>query len=257
MLTFPSPRLPVVHCLLLLALLCVGASPVALAQAEGNPADAVDADEAAMAERLAACAICHGENGEGRRGAEYYPHLSGKPAGYLFDQLRGFRDGRRHYAQMSWLLRFTDDGYLRRIADFYAAQPPQVKAVEPAVAMDPALRRRAEQLVYEGDPGRELPACVACHGQALTGMEPGIPALVGLPVDYLIAQLGAWRVDVRRGAEPDCMAHVARGLADTDLRSVATWLSRHTPPSDGQPLPAGSLDLPLPCGGAAAQGPTP
>ena len=57
-------------------------------------------DDDAMIERLAACAACHGARGEGAPGAEYYPHLAGKPAGYLFAQMQGFRDGRRHYPQM-------------------------------------------------------------------------------------------------------------------------------------------------------------
>ena len=73
-----------------------------------------------MQARLAACNACHGEQGEGKPGNEYYPHLAGKPSGYLLDQLRAFRDGRRQYPQMNWLMRNMGDEYLERIALHYA-----------------------------------------------------------------------------------------------------------------------------------------
>lgn len=45
-----------------------------------------------------ACAACHGERGEGLTKAEFYPRLAGKPAGYLFNQLGAFREGKRRSA---------------------------------------------------------------------------------------------------------------------------------------------------------------
>ena len=40
-----------------------------------------------MAQRVLACTGCHGP--EGRAAADgYYPRIAGKPAGYLFNQLR-------------------------------------------------------------------------------------------------------------------------------------------------------------------------
>ena len=47
-----------------------------------------------MAERVRACTACHGK--EGRATSDgYYPRIAGKPAGYLYNQLVNFRDGRR------------------------------------------------------------------------------------------------------------------------------------------------------------------
>ena len=67
---------------------------------------------------------------------------------------------------------------------------------------------RGQALVNQGDPQRGIPACVACHGPALTGMEPAIPGLLGLRRLYR-AQLGAWRYGTRTAAAPDCMQIVA------------------------------------------------
>ncbi len=40
----------------------------------------------------------------------------------------------------------------------------------------------------------------------MTGRAPFIPGLLGLPRDYLNAQLGAWRNGQRHASPPDCMA---------------------------------------------------
>lgn len=201
-----------------------------------------------LGERLAACAACHGARGEGVGGAEYYPHLAGKPSGYLLDQLKHFRDGRRVNAQMTWLVQFMDDAYLEEIARFYAAQPPRTRAADANAALDEHMRERAETLVMHGDPARGVPACAACHGSELTGLEPGIPALVGLPADYLVAQFGNWRNGIRRASEPDCMGEIARNLAADDIRAVAVWLSRQSHADERRPAAAGTFVPPRACG---------
>lgn len=215
------------------------------------PAGALpDLDDEAMAERLAACAACHGPRGEGAPGSEYYPHLAGKPAGYLFAQMQGFRDGRRHYPQMVYLMRNWDDAWLARIASFFAAQPGVVPRHAPPPAQSAADRSRAENLVHEGDRGRELPACASCHGPQLQGREPGVPALAGLPTDYLIAQLGGWMTGARHSIAPDCMARVVARLDPAEVRRIATYLAGLVPEPDSRPLEASAEPLPLDCGGA-------
>lgn len=202
-----------------------------------------------MIERLAACAACHGTRGEGAPGAEYYPHLAGKPAGYLFEQLQGFRDGRRLSPQMTWLVQFMDDAWLKEIAAFYAAQPPRTRAADTgSAALTDALRARAEKLVRDGDTAAGVPACAACHGADLAGVEPGVPALVGLPAEYVIAQLGGWREGVRHGVAPDCMADVAHKLTPEHIRAVAVWLSQQSHDDGRRPAPAGSVIPPVACG---------
>lgn len=207
-----------------------------------------------LRERLAGCAICHGEHGEGliERG-EYFPHLAGKPAGYLLAQMQAFRDGRRHYPRMVYLMQYMDDAWLSQIADWYAAQPTHTqRAATAASRLDADARLRAEQLVHTGDPVRGVFACATCHGADLTGVEPAIPALVGLPVDYIIAQFGSWLTGVRSAHEPDCMADIARSISPADIRLVATWLSEQSAQPGQRPAPAGSLALPVACGGLPA-----
>lgn len=233
--------------------LLLGASPSLQAAAEQGGAAQPDSPPAAasddMRERLAACASCHGAQGEGAEGSEYAPHLAGKPAQYLYEQLRGFRDGGRQHVQMAWLVRHLDDAYLREIGEFYAALPPKTA---PAEVLAARIARPgdaiARQLVEQGDAARGLHACSACHGVDLVGVEPGVPALVGLPAEYVVAQFGAWRTGVRTAVAPDCMADIANALTPAEIRAIAEWLAVQGHSEPRRPAPAGSLVLPAACG---------
>jgi cytochrome c553 len=202
----------------------------------------------AMAERLAACTTCHGKEGRATN-AGYFPRIAGKPAGYLYNQLLNFRDGRRQNAAMAYLLEHLSDDYLREIADHFAGldlpyPPPQTRDAAAA-----ALSRGAA-LVRQGDAALSLPACNACHGERMTGVLPAVPGLLGLPRDYLNAQLGAWRSGLRHAQAPDCMASIARRLALDDISALSLWLSSQPVPADASPQPAPAGKLPLDCGGA-------
>ena len=187
-----------------------------------------------MAARVAACTACHGE--QGRAGSDgYYPRLAGKPQEYLYHQLLNFRDDRRQYRPMSHLLAGLPDDYLREIAAYFADQHvPYPAAVRPEVST--AILEAGRKLAQDGDAARGLPACAACHGAALGGLLPGVPGLLGLPRDYIGAQIGSWKNGLRRAAEPDCMADVAAKLTPADISALAAWLSsrpvpRPTPPN--------------------------
>jgi len=212
--------------------------------------------EDTIAQRVLACTGCHGR--EGRAAADgYYPRIAGKPSGYLFNQLRNFRDGRRHYELMGGLLALLDDAYLHEIAEHFAAldlpYPPPPLPVEPA----PVLAA-GEALVRRGDPARSIPACNDCHGVAMTGRAPFIPGLLGLPRDYLNAQLGAWKNGKRKAIPPDCMAQVAARLTLADIGAVSAWLAAQPVPAHATAEAARSVALPLACGdGDVRRNPTP
>jgi cytochrome c553 len=199
-----------------------------------------------MNARLLACAACHGPEGQGTDN-DYFPRLAGKPAGYLMNQLVAFRDGRRRYPPMNYLLEYIPDAYLQKMAEHFATlrPPPLAQPVSDASA---ALLARGRSLVADGDQAHGVPACSRCHGPTLTGMEPAIPGLVGLHASYISAQLGAWRYGTRTAAAPDCMQIVASSLTEGDVTAVAAWLSSVPVPADPSPVPQGSLPMPLSCG---------
>ncbi|NCT82904.1 MAG: c-type cytochrome [Comamonadaceae bacterium] len=200
-----------------------------------------------LAQRALACTGCHGK--EGRAAPDgYYPRLAGKPAGYLYNQLLNFRDGRRDYGLMSELIAPLSDAYLKELAGHFASldlpyPPPQ----RPTLAA-PELAR-AEALIRQGDAARRLPACTACHGERLTGTQPGVPGLLGLSRDYLNGQLGAWRSGQRHAQAPDCMADIAKALTAAEINAMTQFLAGQPMPADPHPAPALAAPAPLRCGG--------
>ncbi len=199
-----------------------------------------------LAQRLLACTSCHGA--EGRASNEgYLPRIAGKPAGYLYNQLQNFREGRRNNAAMVRLLAPLSPAYLQQMAAHFAAQEVPYPAAQTRNAAADVMAA-GERLVRQGDLTRQLPACAACHGAALMGMQPATPGLLGLPRDYVVAQLGAWRTGLRRALTPDCMAHVAQALTPGEIHAVSTWLSAQPVPGSGKPAAPPAVALPRECG---------
>lgn len=192
-----------------------------------------------IAERVKACMACHGQE----TGNAYFPRIAGKPGGYLYRQLINFREGKRSYPAMNYLVGNLSDAYLREMADYFAALEQPYPAPSPAgTAADMALGRK---LVHEGDKSRKLQACVACHGARLTGTLAVVPGLLGLPPAYVKAQIGAWRSGARKAAAPDCMRHVSQQLTPQEIGAVAAWLGSQPIPADMAPARVGSI-----CGSA-------
>ena len=228
---------------LVLALLSVQAPRLALAQDAAVPSyKQLDSMEA----RVQGCVTCHGQSGQGTSNG-YFPRIAGKPAGYLYNQLVAFRDGTRRYAPMNYLVAYLPDPYLREIAEHFAKLRPPFAAAEPTAADAPTLAR-GQALATAGDPQKGIPACVACHGAGLAGMEPGIPGLVGLRPTYIAAQLTRWRVGERHAMEPDCMKRVTNRMTEADIAAVAAWLGRQEAAKDPSPEPANLNRMPFACG---------
>jgi cytochrome c553 len=253
------------HSLFFLVGCCV-AMGAALAQSAQTAADS-------MAQRMQACTTCHGAGvtaSVGRTANEaYFPRIAGKPAGYLYNQLLNFRDGRRHYGLMVGMVEHLSDAYLMEMAQYFAQLDlPYPPPAAPKPGTPPSTLARGQALVMQGDAARGLPACTACHGAALMGVAPALqtagnlkntnpsmPALLGLPRDYMAGQLGAWQTGQRRAHAPDCMGRIAKLLTPDDVDALATWLAAQPVPTDkltgktAKPAARLPATMPQACGG--------
>jgi cytochrome c553 len=196
--------------------------------------------------RVQGCVTCHGQSGQGTSN-EYFPRIAGKPAAYLYNQLVAFRDGKRVYPPMNYLVAYLPDAYLKDIAEHFAKERPPFQAKQQTTAAASVISRGAT-LAISGDASRQVPPCITCHGLRLTGMEPGIPGLAGLRSSYIVGQLTRWRTNIRQAAQPDCMKRIADRLSDADVRAVADWLATQDPPADASPAKANLQRMPLSCG---------
>ena len=226
------------------AVLLATAQPSSAQEPAAAPPKATVQDT--MAQRMQACVVCHGKEGRATNQG-YFPRIAGKPAGYLYNQLKNFQAGLRRYDAMNHLVQNLSDDYLHEIANYFSGldvpyPPAQVSR------LTPQQEAAARALVFEGAPQRGVPACVACHGQQMAGMLPAMPGLLTLPADYLNSQLGAWRTGQRHAKAPDCMAGVAKALAPEEISVVARWLSAQTLPAGTKPAPPSTQPLPTACG---------
>jgi len=231
-----------------IAALCLALN-VTAAQAQSPAADS-GAPPDTLQQRLLACTGCHGN--EGRAASDgFYPRIAGKPEGYLYNQLINFREGRRHFQLMSYMVDYQSDDYLKEMARYFSGQhppfaPPQ-KFDVPQSTLD-----LGQELVKSGDPSRKIPACSACHSEALSGVNPAIPGLLGLPRDYIIDQLGSWKSGSRRAAAPDCMGQIAGRLTTQQIGAIAAWIGSQTADNQARPADHAAQPLPLDCGGVPA-----
>jgi cytochrome c oxidase subunit 2 len=147
---------------------------------------------------FAACAACHGAQGEGNP-AMNAPKLAGQGAWYLKRQLMQFKAGMRGT--------HAKDTFGKVMAPM-AAILPDAAAVDNVAAYIGTLPDKAPPPTVKGDPTKgetRYTTCAACHGAAGQGIEAtNAPRLKGMSDWYLVTQLRNFREGIR-GAHPQDM----------------------------------------------------
>ena len=162
-----------------------------------------------------ACVTCHGARGEGN-GFDA-PRLAGLPAGYLQKQMEDYATGLRAHEVMRDAARFLDSHERVRVANHYAALPPQAFRLETQPATDEAIAAAT--------PGLYARACQQCHGVEGIGTVNG-PPLNAQPAFYLTQQLQDWQVSKRRNDGNHVMLKVAQQLKPDEVRQLSLYLAR-------------------------------
>ena len=186
----------------LAALLC------AFTGARAQPAErAPDTMEA----RVQGCATCHGKIGEGTNNG-YFPRIAGKPAGYLYNQLVAFRDGRRRYPPMNYLARVPARPVPAEDGGVFRGAAPAVAAATRRRRRARRCSRAARRSSRRATRNAAFRPASAATAPRFTGMEPAIPGLVGLHAT--LHQRAARRLALRH-------AHRGRARLHADRRRPA------------------------------------
>ena len=192
----------------------------ASAQAQTPNADAKNGASIAqngLPPAVAACASCHGAQGEGMAA---FPPLAGQAGGYLRSQLDAFADGARNNAIMAPIAKGLNAQQRADVAAYFAALPSGLRAV-PAAAPDG--KDKGAWLVLRGRQADGIPACASCHGPGGAGVGAQFPAIGKLNASYVQQQIDAWKQG-QRGAGPlGLMGSIAKKLSNDDVAAIAQY----------------------------------
>lgn len=166
----------------------------------------------------AACASCHGSNGEG---SAAFPPLAGQSAGYLERQLQEFAAGKRKAPTMEPNARALTDAEKADVAAYYASlKLPMQSKVGP---LPTAKDSNGAWLVERGRWADGIPACAKCHGPGGTGVGLDFPAIGHLSAAYMQSQVDAWQKKSRDAGPLGLMGSIAQKLTPKDVQDVAAY----------------------------------
>ncbi|WGD52604.1 c-type cytochrome [Bradyrhizobium sp. CB1650] len=192
-------RQSILHAISALALLSLGAVPVQAA------------DAAAVKEKAAACAGCHGENGISQ--TENIPSIAGQPDQFLQWQLVFFRAGSRKNEQMQPIVEELNNEDIRNLGAYFASLTPP-KGPEDK---NPDLSRKGAQAAA----GRR---CASCHTDTYAGTK-AVARLAGQREEYLVKALHDYKAGLRVGGGVAAMADIAYSLSDEEITALAHYLA--------------------------------
>ena len=153
--------------------------------------------------RAAACAKCHGEDGNGT--APGIPSLAGQQAHYLVSALQEYVGGERKSSPMHAVMRTLSPSDMEAVAIYFASH---ARTEKPApVGGDPAA-------------GASLSAvCSGCHGLHGMSGDSLTPNLAGQDYGYLVQAIKAYRTTRKR----EKMRLYITGLGDKDIQNIAAY----------------------------------
>ena len=153
--------------------------------------------------RAAACAQCHGEDGNGT--APGIPSLAGQQVRYLIVALQEYVRGERKSSPMHAAMRSLSPVDMEAVAIFFASH---------------ARPERAAPAGGDAAAGGALTAvCSGCHGMYGVSADSMTPNLAGQDFKYLVEAIKAYRTTRKR----EKMRLYITGLGEQDIRDIAAY----------------------------------
>lgn len=193
--------------------------------AETAPETAKIKGDAAKGQQIATqvCAACH--NADGNSIIPTNPSLAGQHAEYITKQLENFKpkDGKpaeRDNAIMGAMVAPLSPEDMKNLGAYYAQQTSKL-----GVARDKSLAQQGEKIYRGGNLETGLPACAGCHSPNGVGIPPNYPRLAGQQLEYVVAQLRAFRTDQRTKDVNNEMHMIASRMSEKEIQAVSEFIS--------------------------------
>ena len=158
--------------------------------------------------------MCHGARGMSESNA---PNLAGQYSEVVVKQLNDYKSGHRKSSIMEGLAKAMSARDVDDLGAYYASLP---KARTAPTTYGEAL----PALVRVGDPLRNIAPCISCHGGV--DQKLGAPWIEGMPKDYLVAQLAAFKSGERRNDSEAQMRNMVRAMTAKEIDEVAAFYAR-------------------------------
>ena len=181
--------------------------------------------------KAAACGACHGL--DGNSSDAQYPKLAAQHERYIARQLALFKTGERENPIMLGFASALSPQDMRDVGAYFASQKIVSGVADDTMIKDGPYQGKkfyqaGEQIYRGGDPVRNIPACMACHGPSGAGNPgPAYPNLGGQHAKYVAAQLTAYRGGLVLGKGEYAsvvMSQVAHNLTDQEIQALATYV---------------------------------
>jgi cytochrome c553 len=153
----------------------------------------------------APCASCHGQNGISNN--TNYPNLAGQKEGYLSQEIKAFRDGKRNNPQMLPFVKSLSDEDIAKLSHYFSEQRNETLTSENYNKKGENVRAR----------------CVSCHGMTGITVTQLWPNLAGQQAGYLQKQLHAFKSGERQSP---LMQVIAQELTDEEIEAVSEYYSQ-------------------------------
>jgi cytochrome c553 len=157
--------------------------------------------------------------------------LAGQNAAYIESQLNHFHDKTRvdPSGVMPTQAAALSKQDIENLATYFSLQTPA------GLEADPSYWQDGEKLYRTGDPSRQIPACMACHGPVGRGVPAaGYPQLRAQHAVYLVQQLTEYAAGTRYthdakgnsngGPNAQIMHTIAGRLTPQDMRDLASYV---------------------------------
>lgn len=160
------------------------------------------------------CTMCHGTQGMSTSNS---PNLAGQYPEVVIKQLLDYKRGARKHALMQGMAEGLSQQQIEDLAAYFAYLP---KARTAPTTYDESL----PALVRVGAPLRNIAPCISCHGGV--DQKFGAPWIEGMPKDYLVEQLSAFKHGTRHNDSQAQMRNMVRTMTDQEIEEVAEFYAR-------------------------------
>jgi cytochrome c553 len=187
----------------LLVAAALAAAASGAARAQGNPE--------AGKQKGAACAACHGIDGNAPDG-QAFPDLAGQTARYLYLQMKDFKEGRRKDPLMSPMAANLSRDDMFDLAAYFSSQKHRPSSFKVDGAKAAAGKKVADAAL-----------CTMCHLGGFSGQNE-IPRVAGQEYAYVVKQLQDFRARNRTN-DAGNMTSVSKGLTDEQIDQLAQYIT--------------------------------